>query len=86
MENASNNFAESIADAMLLEDQYSNFNMQVVNYAEPDDEDEDVIEDEVEEEDTREDRSRGSDDDNPPLDKDVVHSPLRTQTGGKPGA
>lgn len=82
MENTSTNFVESIADPIALEAQHLNFNLLSVSATEPEDEDED--DNEKEEESEGGDRSKGSDDDNPPLDKDIVHSPLPPQTGGKP--
>jgi hypothetical protein len=47
--------------------------------ARTDEEDNDDDEDEDDKDDGDE-----SDDDNPPLDEKVVHSPLTTETGGKP--
>ena len=37
-----------------------------------------------EEDNSGDDDDKGSNDDNPPLDNDVVHSPLTTDSGGKP--
>ncbi len=84
MENTSKDFAESVADATTLETQHSNFNLLAVSSTEPEDEDEDEDDNEKEDESEGGDKSKGSDDDNPPLDKDIVHSPLPPQTGGKP--
>ncbi len=85
MEIVNDNFAESIADPTMLEARPLDFNFQIFSSAAPgdgDDENEEVDENDNESGDA----SQGSDDDNPPLDKDVVHSPVTPQTGGKPKA
>lgn len=94
MENSSNNFAEDMAYATLLETQESDFNTQFADSPGPDDEDE--VEEEQDEEESGEDgeekgRGKGgrkggeesNNGDDPPLDEDVVHSPVTTQTGGR---
>lgn len=40
--------------------------------------------DDEEEDNNNDDKSNSTDSDNPPIDDEVVHSPLPTQTGGKP--
>ncbi len=81
MEIASNIFAESVVEFTTSDAQHVHFNSQALNSQGPGDEDEEDNEKETEDDDNK---SKGSDDDNPQLDKDVVHSPLTTQTGGKP--
>ncbi len=81
MENT-NNYFEGIAELTTLETQHSNLNLQAFNSTEPKDEDEG----EEETEDEGGDKSEKPGDDNPPLDKDIVHSPLTPQTGGKPSS
>ena len=81
MESTFNNF-ESIADAIIFEDQQSDFAVQTLNFPGGEDEDDDDSDDE--EQNNGDDKSNAADDDNPPLDDDVVHSPLPTQPGGKP--
>ncbi len=81
MEIATNIFAESVAEFTTSEAQHVYFNPQAFDSTGPGDDDEEEGEKETEED---EDKSKGSDDDNPPLDKDVVHSPLNPQSGGKP--
>lgn len=83
MEIASNIFAESVAEFTTSEAQHVHFNLQALNSTGPgdDDEEDDEKENETEEDDNK---SKGSDDDNPQLDKDVVHSPVTPQSGGKP--
>ncbi len=76
MENSINNSAENIADFTTLENHESDFNSQSFNSSGPGDEEEE----EGEEESTEE----GNNDDNPPVDPDIVHSPVPPQTGGKP--
>lgn len=78
MKSTFNNF-ESVADYVIFEDQQSGVATQTLEF--PGGEDEDGGDDE--EDDT--DKTKVSDDDNPPLDEEVVHSPLPTQGGGKPG-
>lgn len=86
MENVSTDFLESTADFATLETQRIPFHLQAANSPEGDDEDEEDEEDDnTEKEDEGGDKSENSDDDNPPLDKDVVHSPVTTQPGGRPG-
>ena len=87
METTFNNF-ESVTDSILFEDQQSNFATETFGFqgGEGDDDEEDGDEDESNAGDTgNEDQDKWSDDNNPPLDDEVVHSPLPTQTGGKPG-
>lgn len=80
MENINIEFSESATDA-LFEVEQSAFDMHANDATEPDEEDEeDDNEDKNEEVGT--DRSNEND---PPLDDNVVHSPLPPQTGGKPG-
>jgi hypothetical protein len=82
METTFNNF-ESATDSLIFEDQQSDFATQAFF---PGGEGEDEEEDDADESNAaNEDQAKGSDDDNPPLDEDVVHSPLPTQGGGKPG-
>jgi hypothetical protein len=78
MENIDYDFAESIADGM-YEIQQSNFDMLAINSPGPEDEDEN------DDDDKDDDKGKGSNDDNdPPLDEEVVHSPVTTQDGGRP--
>jgi len=85
METVHFDFDEGIADA-LFETQQSNAYMPAVNSAGPGDEDEE--EDEEENDDDKgkssDDKGKSSDDNDPPIDEEVVHSPLSPQTGGKP--
>ncbi len=74
MESTFNNF-ESNTDFMLAEDQQTGFTTQTPGF--PGGEDEDG--------DDEEDTSTGSGDDNPPIDDDVVHSPVPTQPGKPAG-
>ncbi len=79
MESTFNNF-ESATDAAIFEDQQSDYATQTPGFPGGEDEDggdEEQVDDK--------DKSKESDDDNPPLDEEVVHSPLTTQPGGKPG-
>ena len=76
MENSINYSAESNADFAVIENQESDFNTQSLNLPGPGDEDE--------EEGAEESQEAGNDDDNPPVDPDIVHSPVPPQTGGKP--
>jgi len=76
MENSINNSAENNADFTTLESQESDFNTQLFNSPGPGDEEEEAGEEESPEE--------GNDDNNPPVDPDIVHSPVPPQTGGKP--
>ncbi len=85
MENVSTDFLESNADFTTLETQHIPFNLQATNSPEGDDEDEADDNNQKEDDDQGGDKTKSSDDDNPPIDKDVVHSPLTTQPGGKPG-
>ena len=73
MENTFNNF-DSTVDSILFEDQQTGFATQDFF---PGGDDENGGGD-------NEDESATSDNDNPPLDEEVVHSPLTGQTGGKP--
>ena len=83
MENVSTDFLESTADFATLETQRIPFHLQAANSPEGDDKDEE--DDNTEQEDDGGDKSEDSGNDNPPLDKDVVHSPVTTQSGGRPG-
>ena len=78
MENLFFDFADGVTEATLLEDQQSDFNTHTFSSTGPGDEDD--SEDKSEEEGADE----GNDDENPPLDSEIVHSPVTTQTGGKP--
>lgn len=83
MESTFNNF-ESVTDA-IFEDQQTYFATQTLNFPGGEGEDEGGDDDEDKSNGDDADKSKGSDDDNPPLDDGVVHSPLPTQPGGKPG-
>ena len=72
MENSSNNFAENIAEDAFLMLQDSGLDLPSSNFSGPDDD---------EEEDGGEEEGQ---EDNPPLDEDIVHSPVPTQSGGRP--
>lgn len=74
MENTNNDFAESITNAA-FETQQSNFDLFAIDSPGPEDEDED--------EDKSKDNSGTPTTDDPPIDEEVVHSPLPPQTGGK---
>ena len=79
MEITTNDF-ETVTDSMIFEDQqaYSNF-------PGGDEEDDDNESDDDDSGNAPDDDSGNAPgDDNPPLDEGVVHSPLPTQTGGKP--
>ena len=76
MESTFNNF-ESAANATQFEDQQSGFAVQTLDF--PGGEDEDGGDEEDDE-----DKSNVPNNDNPPLDGDVVHSPVNPQPGGKP--
>ena len=78
--------SKAVTDSMIFEDQQSDFATQTFSFpgGEGEDEDDDDEDDNDNSNDDK-DKSKASDDDNPPLDEDVVHSPLPTQTGGKPG-
>jgi hypothetical protein len=80
MENINNDFAENIADAV-FEIEQSNFYLPDINSPGPGDDDDEEGDDDA---DKDKDKSKSSNDDDPPLDEDVVHSPLTTQDGGKP--
>ena len=82
METTFNDF-ETVTDSIIFEDQQSDFATQTFNF--PGGEGEDESGDEEQGNEGNEDQGKESDDDNPPLDKEVVHSPLPTQDGGKPG-
>lgn len=82
MENTSNYFAEDLAGFATLEAQHSNFDLFASNTPEPEDDDEDSNEEEAEDQGGN--SGTGSDDGNTPLDKDIVHSPLTPDPGGKP--
>jgi hypothetical protein len=79
MESTFNNF-ESIVDAITFDNQQSDFAVQTLNFPGGEDDDDSDNEDKN----NGDDKSNAADDDNPPLDGDVVHSPLPTQPGGKP--
>jgi hypothetical protein len=78
MENSFSNSGEGMVDTMLLEDQQLDFFAQNFNQTGPGDEEEEGSEAEEEGED------KGSNDEDPPLDEEIVHSPVPLQTGGKP--
>ena len=80
MQNTTNDYAESTTDAALLEMEQSELYVYAMNSPGPEDENEDDDEDEND----NSDKGKGSTDDDPPIDEDVVHSPLPPQTGGKP--
>ncbi len=82
MENPGIDFLENIAGITTFETQQAHFSIRAIHSPEEDDEEED--DNEREDDDQGGDKSKDSDNDNPPLDKDVVHSPLTTQPGGKP--
>jgi len=82
MENSFSNSGEGLADAMLFADQQSDFYSQVFNSTGPGDEDDDESEEEVDEEGGEEDT--GNDEENPPRDKNIVHSPVTIQVGPGP--
>jgi len=77
MENSNNNF-ETLAYTMQAEEELY-FAAETNYFPGPDDEDEGEDEDN-----SNADETKDAGDDNPPLDDDVVHSPLTTQSGGKP--
>lgn len=75
MENISDDFAENITGFAIFENINSDFYLYATNSPDPEDEDE--------EEDEDDDNSTGSEDD-PPIDEEVVHSPVPTKGGGRP--
>lgn len=72
MENSIGNFSENTTGFAESENQLLDFFPDAVNLAGPGDEETDEGEPEV------------SDEDAPPLDPTIVHSPVPPQTGGKP--
>lgn len=74
MENVYNDFT-GISDAGFATQQ-PDFYLQTIASSAPDDEDEDTKDDD--------DKTEGPTESDPPLDDEVVHSPLPPQTGGKP--
>lgn len=80
MENSFNNSEEEVAYTTMLHASEQGIDSQYVNDPGPEDEDEEDTE--MEEGFEEEETSNG--DDNPPLDEDIVHSPVPTQTGGRP--
>ncbi len=83
METTFNNL-ETVTDSITFEDQQLDFATQTFGLPGGEGEDEEDG-DEEESNGSNKDQSKGSDEDNPPIDEDVVHSPLPTQDGGKPG-
>jgi len=85
MENSNENFAESIAGMALPEYIEADDHSTVDSQAGPGDEDEEE-EPAMEEggEEAGQEAAEGADEDSPPLDGDVVHSPVPPQTGGSP--
>ncbi len=73
MENSMHVFAESI----LANSQVVNESSELFSSNKPDEEDEEDAEE-------SDDTSETEDQDDPPLDPEIVHSPVTTQTGGKP--
>ena len=71
MENSSNNLTEKSAEDTFSTDEQFNLAAQSLGSFGPDDEDEEPADEEELE-------------DNPPLDDEVVHSPVPTQSGGRP--
>ena len=71
MENSSNNLAENSVEDTFSTDQQFDFIEQASFASGPHDEDEEPAEE-------------AEQDDNPPLDDEVVHSPVPTQSGGRP--
>lgn len=80
MENSLSNSVEGMVDAMQLEDYQWELSFQDLALSGPGDEDEDESEEEGEEDGG----SGGNNDEDPPLDEDIVHSPVPLQSGGKP--
>jgi hypothetical protein len=74
MENSSNNFEENMTQNSLLDEQVPDSDLHAAHFDGPGDEDEE------------EEGGEEMEDDNPPLDEDVVHSPVPTQSGGRPEA
>lgn len=70
-------FSEGFADAEISEDQFD-FYLQNFYVPGPGDEEDD------DEKDKDEDAANNPGNDDPPLDDEVVHSPLPTDPGGKP--
>ncbi|MEO6720215.1 MAG: hypothetical protein ABIN67_07600 [Ferruginibacter sp.] len=77
MENSSNNFAADMACITELENYDSVFNTPFADSPGPDDEDEEEGEEAEQSEEVT------NDDDNPPMDNEIVHSPVTTQNGGR---
>ena len=73
MENSSNNFAENFAEDAFLSARDTGIDLPTSNFSDPDDEEEEEGGGEEE-----------AQEDNPPLDEEIVHSPVPTQSGGRP--
>lgn len=85
MENSSNYSAEEMAYSTMLGNQESGSDTQFFEDPGPDDEDEEESEEEEAQQEGEEaQEAESSGDDNPPLDDDIVHSPVPTKTGGRP--
>lgn len=82
MENINNDFAETIAGNAVPEIYQSNFDLHDFNSPGPEDEEED--EEDTEDAGKDETSNEATDDNDPPLDEDVVHSPLPPKSGGTP--
>ncbi len=68
MENISNDFAGNITDVTTFGTMETTIQMYDANFPDPDDEEDD-------------DNSNEGSEDDPPLDEDVVHSPVPPKTG-----
>lgn len=76
MYHLANDFTEDINEAATFEMETSNLYINSFDFPGPDDEDED------DESDDNNDDSAANDEE-PPIDKDVVHSPVPPRTGGR---
>ena len=83
METLYNDFAETEAGNAVLEIYQSDFDLHDFGSAGPGDEEEGEDEN-SEDEGNDNSGNEGSDDNDPPLDEDVVHSPVPTKSGGTP--
>ena len=83
METLNNDFAETVAGNAVLETYQSDFDLHDFGSAGPGDEEENEDED-AENEGNDNSGNKGSDDNDPPLDEEVVHSPVPTKSGGTP--
>ena len=78
MYHSANDFSESINYTVILEIEASGYYMHNFNSPDPDDEEDDDNDDEGDSE------NSGTEEGEPQIDSDVVHSPVPPSTGGRP--